>query len=51
MNRSFGSTPHRYNATDHMACLREIIVGGLEIAYEVGNYLRGEVHVGMSDVL
>jgi hypothetical protein len=29
--------------------VREIIVGGLEIAHKVGNYLREELHVGMSN--
>jgi hypothetical protein len=29
--------------------MREIIVGGLETAHEIENYLREELHVGMSD--
>ena len=38
-----------YSAADCMACMREITVGGLEIAYKVGNYLREELHIGISD--
>jgi hypothetical protein len=38
-----------YNAADRRVCLREIIVGGLETVHKVGNYLREELHVGMSD--
>jgi hypothetical protein len=29
--------------------VREITVGGLETAHKVGNYLREELHIGMSD--
>ena len=38
-----------YSASDCKHCVREIIVGGLETAHKVGNYLREELHVGMSD--
>jgi hypothetical protein len=38
-----------YNATDRRAYVREFIVGQLETAHKVGNYLREEPHVGMSD--
>jgi transposase len=49
VNHSFGGRPHVYSAADCRACVREIIVGGLEIVHKVGNYLRKELHVGMSD--
>ena len=38
-----------YNVANCMACVREITIDGLEIAHKVGNYLRKELHVGMSD--
>ena len=38
-----------YSAIDCRACEREITICGLEIAHKVGNCLRKELHVGMSD--
>lgn len=49
VNQSFGGRPKMYSAVDRRACVRAITVGGLETAHKVGNYLREELHVGMSD--
>ena len=49
VNRSFNGKPQVYSAADCRACMREITVGGLETIHKVGNYLRKELHVGMSD--
>ena len=38
-----------YSAVDCKACIKEIIVGGFETAQKVGNYLREELHVGISN--
>ena len=38
VNCNFGGKPQVHSATNHMACVREITVGGLETAYKVGNY-------------
>ena len=51
VNRNFGGRPHVYSAANRKACVREITIGGLEIAHKVGNNLREELHVGMSDSL
>ena len=37
-----------YSATEGLVG-GEITVGGLETVHKVGNYLRKELHVGMSD--
>jgi len=49
VNRSFGGKRQVYSAADRTTCVREINVGGLEIAHKVGNYLGEELYVGMSD--
>ena len=49
MNCNFGGNPQVYRAVDHTACMREIIVGGLETTHKIRNYLREELHVGKSD--
>jgi hypothetical protein len=49
VNHNFGGMSQVYSAVDRRACVREIIVGGLETAHKVGNYLREELHVGMSN--
>ena len=49
VNHNFGGRPQVYNAIDRRACVREINVGGLETAQKVANYLREELHDGMSD--
>ena len=38
-----------YSAVDRTACVRAITIGGLETAHKVGNYVREELYVGMSD--
>jgi hypothetical protein len=50
VNHSFGGRAHVYSAADCRACVREITMGGLESAHTAGNYLREELHVGMSDM-
>ena len=49
VNCNFDGKLQVYNATDCRACVREIIVGGLESALKVGNHLREELHVCVSD--
>jgi len=34
---------------ERLVTIREITISGMETAYKVGNYLREEVHVDMSD--
>ena len=49
VNHSFGGRPQVYNEADCRVCVGEVIVGGLETAHKVGNYLKEELHIGMSD--
>ena len=44
VNCNFGGKPQVHSATSHMACVREITVGGLETAYKVGNYMKEELY-------
>ena len=38
-----------FSAVVHRAFVKAITVGGLETVQKVGNYLREELHVGISD--
>ena len=38
-----------YSAVDCRVCVKAITIGGLETAHKVRNYLREELHVGMSN--
>ena len=49
MNHNFGDRPQVYSAIDCRAYVREITLGGLETIHKVGNYLRIELYVCMSD--